>query len=45
MGNYYTMWAGAYEFKSELKEILKAFKEQVEFILKKIEETDRKLGD
>jgi len=37
------MWTGAYEFKSELKDLLKAFKEQLEFILNKIEETDKKL--
>lgn len=41
--NYYTMWTGSYEFKSEIKEILQAFKAQVEFILNKIEETDKKI--
>ena len=43
--NNYTMWVGAYEFKTELKEILESFKAQIEFIITKINETDRKLGD
>jgi hypothetical protein len=42
--NYYTVWAGAYEFKSDLKQILESFKSQIEFILNKINETDKKLG-
>jgi len=41
---YYTPWAGAYEFKSELKEILQSWKKQIEFIINKINETDKKIG-
>lgn len=42
--NYYTMWSGAYEFKSDLKQILESFKTQIEFILNKINETDKNIG-
>jgi hypothetical protein len=42
--HYYTPWAGAYEFKSELKEILQSWKKQIEFIINKINETDKKIG-
>jgi len=41
---HYTQWAGAYEFKSELKGILESFKKQIEFIINKINETDRKIA-
>ena len=42
--NYYTMWSGAYEFKSDLKQILESFKAHIDFILNKINETDKKIG-
>lgn len=42
--HYYTPWAGAYEFKSELKAILQSIKSQIEFLINKINETDRKIG-
>jgi hypothetical protein len=38
------MWSGAYEFKSDLKQILESFKTQIEFILNKINETDKNIG-
>ena len=43
--NYYTMWTGAYEFKTEIRQILESFKAQIEFILNKINETDRKIDN
>jgi hypothetical protein len=42
--NHYSMWTGSYEFKSDLKQILLSFKNQIEFILNKINETDKKIG-
>lgn len=42
--NHSTMWTGSYEFKSEIKELLEAFRNEVEAILKKIEETDKAIG-
>lgn len=41
---HYTFWTGAYEFKSELREILQSIKNQIDFIINKINETDRKIG-
>ena len=38
----YTFWTGAYEFKSELKTILESVKTQIEFIINKINEADKK---
>ncbi len=38
---YYTAWPSAYSFKSEIKLFLESFKEYVEVVLEKIEETDK----
>ncbi len=40
----YTCWTGTYEFKSGLMQILLAVKEQIEFLIFKINETDSKVG-
>jgi len=42
--HHYTLWPGAYEFKTELRQILMSFKNQIEFIINKINETDKKIG-
>lgn len=34
-------WPGAYSFKSDLKAVLQIFKEQIDFILAKIEKADK----
>lgn len=36
-------WPGAYSFKGEIKLFVKWFKELFDGVLKKIEETDRKI--
>ena len=36
----YTLWPGAYSFKEELSLFLKYFKEQIDEVMKKIEETE-----
>lgn len=41
---YNSVWPGAYSFKNEIKFFTEWFKEQLETILKKIEETESKLG-
>ncbi len=38
----YTSWTGVYEFKSELRTILQSVKNQIEFIIHKINEADKK---
>ncbi len=38
---FYSVWPGAYSFKSEIKALLSAFKEYVETVLKKIEDAER----
>ena len=38
---YYSAWPGAYDFKSEIKTLLGAFKEYVETVLKKIEDAEK----
>lgn len=38
---YYSVWPGAYSFKSEIKLFLEAFKSYVETVLKKIEEAEK----
>jgi len=43
--HYYSPWAGAYEFKTEIKEILQMFKGQIEFLINKINETDHKIDN
>lgn len=40
---YYSVWPGAYSFKSEIKLFLESFKEYIETVLKKIEETEKQL--
>jgi hypothetical protein len=40
---YYSVWPGAYSFKSELKSLLESFKDYIETVLRKIEETEKKL--
>ena len=37
-------WPGAYSFKSEIKMFVQWFKGQVDCLLKKIEDTDRKVS-
>lgn len=37
------VWPGAYSFKNEIKLFVNWFKEQVDCVLKKIEETEEKL--
>ncbi len=41
---YNSVWPGAYSFKSEIKLFTQWFKNQLEIILNKIEETEKKLG-
>lgn len=36
-------WPGAYSFKSEIKLFVTWFKEQIDALLKKIEETEKKI--
>lgn len=36
----YTLWPGAYSFKEELSLFLEYFKEQVDEVMKKIEQTE-----
>lgn len=43
--NYHTTWTGAYEFKTEIKTLLESFRDYVESVLKKIEETDKMIGE
>jgi len=40
----YTCWTGTYEFKSDLMQILLTIKEHIEFLICKINETDKKVG-
>lgn len=37
----YSYWPGAYEFKQEIGLFLKYIKEQIDIIMKKIDETDK----
>ncbi len=41
---YYNVWPGAYSFKNEIKLFTAWFKNQMDIILKKIEETEKKLA-
>ena len=41
---YNPVWPGAYNFKNEIKMFIRMFKEQLDIILRKIEETEHKLG-
>lgn len=41
---YYSVWPSSYSFKSEIKLFLEAFKEYVETVLMKIEETEKKVN-
>ncbi len=41
---YNWVWPGAYSFKNEVKLFTAWIKNQVDIILKKIEETEKKLG-
>lgn len=41
---YNSVWPGAYSFKSEIKLFTEWFKNQLEIILNKIEETEKRLG-
>ncbi len=41
---YYSVWPGAYSFKNEIKLFTEWFQKQIESILQKIEETEKKLG-
>ena len=41
---YNSIWPGAYSFKQEIKLFIEWFKDQIDIILYKIEETERKLG-
>lgn len=41
---YNSVWPGAYSFKGEIKLFIDWFKNQLEIISKKIEETEKKLG-
>ncbi len=41
---YNSVWPGAYSFKSEIKLFIDWFRNQLEVISKKIEETEKKLG-
>ncbi len=41
---YNSFWPGAYSFKNEIKLFTQWFKIQLDLILKKIEETEKKLG-
>ncbi len=38
---YYSVWPGAYNFKTEIKTLLSVFKDYVETVLKKIEDAER----
>lgn len=38
----YSFWPGAYSFKEEIGLFLEYIREQIDLILKKIDETDRK---
>lgn len=40
----YTSWTGTYEFKSELKQLLLYVKEQIDLLIEKVNETDKKIG-
>ena len=40
----YLIWPGAYSFKQEIKLFIEWFKDQIDTILYKINETERKLG-
>lgn len=41
---YYNVWPGAYSFKAEIKLFIEWFRNQLDIILNKIEETEKKLG-
>lgn len=41
---YNWVWPGAYSFKGEIKLFITWFKNQMDIILKKIEETENKLA-
>ena len=41
---YNSVWPGAYSFKSEIKLFIQWFKAQFDAILKKIEETEKRLN-
>ncbi len=41
---YNPVWPGAYSFKNEIKLFTQWFKTQIDIILNKIEETEKKLG-
>lgn len=41
---YNSIWPGAYSFKSEIKLFITWFKNQIDIILKKIDETEQKLA-
>ena len=40
----YFLWPGAYDFKQEISLFLQYFKEQIDLLLFKIQETERKLN-
>lgn len=41
---YNWVWPGAYSFKNEIKLFSSWFKEQLDIIIKKIDETEKKLA-
>jgi len=41
---YNSVWPGAYSFKSEIKLFINWFRNQIEIIQTKIEETEKKLA-
>ena len=41
---YNSVWPGAYSFKSEIKLFIQWFKTQLDIIMKKIEETEKRLN-
>ena len=41
---YNSVWPGAYSFKNEIKLFIEFFRQQLDIIIKKIEETEAKLG-
>ena len=41
---YNSVWPGAYSFKAEIKLFTTWFKNQIDIILRKIEETEQKLA-